>query len=585
MPPGRPARLSRRLLRALHIEQLREVVDFYHLPRAKTHEQMVVTSMRRVGADLTRLVSKDGPFTLQTWNEISTTLGGEARRSFEDLQAELEFRLDPVAQEFDLDERVADLRDDAREVRRLAKLLGVELAFLKERFQQTHGLTLLSSFVSEVRAQLAAKQPDETEDDEYDDVEDDDHPESEVLDVIARELDLEARVTEIRDDANAVRRLSELLEVSPIIIAQRFRETHGRTSLGRFVNDMRAKLPANQQPRAPEEPPELALAKMLGATLSISDPGAGWPSRGTLRLDGQAHAVDIYVRRIGGSSRGNPLERRFQNPAQRAAIVDDPNRYELLFGIWEEQGDDRAVIVAFDAYRRIERTTRFSMFMPLSLLEEAADTGFATHENTTGETLYAFRPENIGRYIQKLVDEGFWTTFKGVQSPAKARVAAPSQAAAKASADPANSLNIRPQVGMYAAFARLNYKPWFALAEFIDNSIQSFLANQSRLAEAGHTGPLVIDVNIDDNEISITDRAGGIAWPDFPRAFAPASPPADVTGRRNRPQRVRARNEGRGMLVRANLECSHVGARRADPANGHVRYPGDLADGFRDPAY
>ncbi|MBA3405879.1 MAG: ATP-binding protein [Gemmatimonadaceae bacterium] len=399
---------------------------------------------------------------------------------------------------------------------------------------------MLSSFVSSVRADLAAERPNaaEDEDEDGDDIEDEATSEEQAeVDIIGREFDLETRVSEIREDANAVRRLSELLELSPIVIAQRFRETHGGTSLGRFIHDVRAKLPAKQQPRAPEEPVEVALAKLLGATLSLFEPGSGWPSKGTLTLDGQSHAVDVYARRIGGSSRGNPLERRFQNPAQRAAIVDDPNRYELLFGIWQEQGDERSVIVAFDAYRRLERKTRFSMFMPLSLLEEAADTGFATHENTKGETLYAFRPENIGRYIQKLVDEGFWTTFKVAQPSAPksskaegATTRAPNAVVNQQAAAPVTLLNIRPQVGMYAAFARLNYKPWFALAEFIDNAIQSFLSNQARLAEAGHTGPLVIDVNIDDNEIAITDRAGGIGWADFPRAFSPASPPADSTG-------------------------------------------------------
>jgi hypothetical protein len=532
MPPGRPARLSRRLLRALHIEQLRAIIDHYHLPRAKTHEQMVVSAMKRVGPDLSVLVSRDGPFTLQIWNDISTGLGGEARRSFEDLQAELEFRLDPVAQEFDLDERITDIRDDARVVRRLAKLMGVELAVIEERLQETHGLTLLSSFVSDLRAQLAtpANAPDDEDDDH---AEDEEQADTEV-DLIAREFDLETRVRELREDVNAVRRLAELLELSPIVVAQRFRETHGGTLLGRFVHEVRAKLPAKLQPRPPEDAPEIALAKLFAAALSLSEPGSGWPSRGILTLDGRAHPVDIYARRIGGSSRGNPLERRFQNPAQRAAIVDDPNRYELLFGIWQEQGDERAVIVAFDAYRRLDRTTRFSMFMPLSLLEEAADTGFATHENTKGETLYAFRPDNLGRYIQKLADDGFWTTSKSPTTAAKPRSATPSAhvqaAATHKPANPANSLNIRPQVGMYSAFARLNYKPWFALAEFIDNSIQSFLTNQDRLAAAGHTGPLVVDVNIDDNEISITDRAGGIAWADFPRAFSPASPPTDATG-------------------------------------------------------
>jgi len=195
------------------------------------------------------------------------------------------------------------------------------------------------------------------------------------------------------------------------------------------------------------------------------------------------------------------------------------------------QGIQRTVIVAFDAYRRVGRTTRFSLFMPLSLLEEAADTGFATHENAAGETLYAFRPENIGRYVQALIAGGIWESTRQ-ESPAKIQAPKSIKAATSPTAkvDPSGHLNIRPQVGMYAAFARLNYKPWFALAEFIDNSIQSFLANQQRLAEAGHTGPLIIDVSIDDNEIAITDRAGGIAWPDFPRAFSPATPPLDASG-------------------------------------------------------
>ena len=42
-------------------------------------------------------------------------------------------------------------------------------------------------------------------------------------------------------------------------------------------------------------------------------------------------------------------------------------------------------------------------------------------------------------------------------------------------------VEIRPEVAMYAAFARLNYEPWYALAEFVDNSLQSYLANRSAL--------------------------------------------------------------------------------------------------------
>lgn len=460
MPPGRPARLSRRLLRVLPIGDLRRVIDHYGLPRARTHEQMVAAAMTRVGGDLTKLVSHTGPLTLTDWNMIAAKLGGQTRRSFEDLQAELAFRLDPVAQEFDLDQTVSEVREDTRAVRRLANLLRMDPASLQAQLQTTHGRTLLGNYVLQLRSE------GETELDDDDD-----------------------------DDDESAGKLEDSGEGS-----------------------------------SPDEAPSIVdLGELLRPSLVVASAESSWPTKGTLTVGGQAFDVAIYARRVGGSSRGRNLERRFQNPAQGTPITDDPSRYELLFGIWQEQGPTRAVIVAFDPYCRMGRKTRFSMFMPLSLLEEAADTGFATHENTAGETLYAFRPENIDRYVQEMIATGNWTPSKPkpVEAPFTQQRSRPSTAR---ESDPSSELNIRPQVGMYAAFSRLNYKPWFALAEFIDNSIQSFLSNQERLVAAGHTGPLVIDVSIDDNEIAITDRAGGIAWSDFPRAFSPATPPTDASG-------------------------------------------------------
>ncbi|MGN6110786.1 MAG: ATP-binding protein [Kofleriaceae bacterium] len=317
----------------------------------------------------------------------------------------------------------------------------------------------------------------------------------------------------------------------------------------RILGESSAPTEVDERPTGPTgESASAALARLLPGALNLTAPGEGWPSLGRLTLADGSYDVSAYVRLIGGSSRGNALERRFQNPSQQSPIVDDPERYELLLGIWTEQGDERAVIVAFDPYRRMERNTRFSLFMPLALLEQAADTGFATHENNKGETLYAFRPENIGRYVQVQIEDGTWQINrerdakdapKSNESPkapkadtkrrSSPKVPAPSLSRS-APTGRESSIYIRPQVAMYSAFARLNYKPWFALAEFVDNSIQSFLHNRHRLEGDGHEGPLVIDINIDDNELSVTDRAGGIAWPDFPRAFSPASPPEDATG-------------------------------------------------------
>lgn len=364
------------------------------------------------------------------------------------------------------------------------------------------------------------------------------------------EFDIDERIVDLRDDPSAVRRLAQLLDVDRGQLETRLQATHGRTLLGRFVADLREDRgsrsssngtdreesdddavlePAREEAGA--DAPTL-LPRLLRETLTLAEVGSAWPARGVLSISGQSFDVDVYARVVGGSARGNPLERRFQNPSQQSPIKDDHTRYELLFGLWVEQGEERTVIVAFDAYRRIGRTTRFSMFMPLSLLEQAADTGFATHENSKGETLYAFRPENIGRYIQTLIDAGLWTlTRPAAPVPSRERER-PAKVPSVDTVQPGDkeSIYIRPRVGMYTAFARLNYKPWFALAEFVDNSIQSFLTHRGALVEAGQDGALVIDISLDDNEIVITDRAGGIAWRDFPRAFSPAAPPDDPSG-------------------------------------------------------
>ena len=87
---------------------------------------------------------------------------------------------------------------------------------------------------------------------------------------------------------------------------------------------------------------------------------------------------------------------------------------------------------------------------------------------------------------------------------------------------------------MLSVLRHLNYKAWFAIAEFIDNALQSYLANRDVL-EALH-GPdfrLKVDVRIDTNGsglIVVTDNAAGISAVDFPRAFRAAQVPTDRSG-------------------------------------------------------
>jgi hypothetical protein len=42
-------------------------------------------------------------------------------------------------------------------------------------------------------------------------------------------------------------------------------------------------------------------------------------------------------------------------------------------------------------------------------------------------------------------------------------------------------INIRPGVSILSVLRHLNYRPWLAPAEFVDNSIQSFLTHRDGL--------------------------------------------------------------------------------------------------------
>jgi hypothetical protein len=102
---------------------------------------------------------------------------------------------------------------------------------------------------------------------------------------------------------------------------------------------------------------------------------------------------------------------------------------------------------------------------------------------------------------------------------------------AHASSTRNDTVTIRPGVGMLGLLASMNYKPWYALSEFVDNALASRLANAAALAEAG-ADRLEVTIKFDSGlgEITITDNAAGIAGADVDRAFKSAEPPPDASG-------------------------------------------------------
>ena len=97
---------------------------------------------------------------------------------------------------------------------------------------------------------------------------------------------------------------------------------------------------------------------------------------------------------------------------------------------------------------------------------------------------------------------------------------------------PFSAVNIRPGVSVLSVLKHLNYKPWYALAEFVDNAVQSALENAEALsAAASGNYQLRVDIEFDaDGQIIIRDNAAGIPIADYERAFKTAEVPPNRTG-------------------------------------------------------
>jgi len=95
-------------------------------------------------------------------------------------------------------------------------------------------------------------------------------------------------------------------------------------------------------------------------------------------------------------------------------------------------------------------------------------------------------------------------------------------------------VSIRPGVNILSVLRHLNYKPWYALGEFVDNSLQSAMSNWNRLQSMhGQDYKLKVVIEYDKAEsgrIIVRDNAFGILPAEYKRAFRTAEVPPDKTG-------------------------------------------------------
>ncbi len=100
--------------------------------------------------------------------------------------------------------------------------------------------------------------------------------------------------------------------------------------------------------------------------------------------------------------------------------------------------------------------------------------------------------------------------------------------------DPVTSVSIRPGVSILSVLRHLNYRPWYAVAEFVDNSLQSFVDYRGGLERVeGPDFRLRVSIELsaaDNGRLVVRDNAAGIHEADYARAFRPAEIPPNRRG-------------------------------------------------------
>ena len=73
-------------------------------------------------------------------------------------------------------------------------------------------------------------------------------------------------------------------------------------------------------------------------------------------------------------------------------------------------------------------------------------------------------------------------------------------------------VSIRPGVRVLSVLRHLNYKPLFALAEFVDNSLQSFLDNREALQEVDGTAQCRVQIRLEGDPPRLTIRDNAVSF-------------------------------------------------------------------------
>jgi len=100
-----------------------------------------------------------------------------------------------------------------------------------------------------------------------------------------------------------------------------------------------------------------------------------------------------------------------------------------------------------------------------------------------------------------------------------------------------NTLKFQIGNNVINSYKRLAYTPWYAIAEFVDNSTQSFFNNLATLEKANEKSKLprplkvTIDYNPSEDVFKVEDNAMGMSFAELTDALHLSKPPENTSGR------------------------------------------------------
>ena len=98
--------------------------------------------------------------------------------------------------------------------------------------------------------------------------------------------------------------------------------------------------------------------------------------------------------------------------------------------------------------------------------------------------------------------------------------------------DSAFEINIQPDVSALRMFRSMSFTPWYAIGEFVDNSLTSALIHKKKLTQmngADYKVRIDIDFPAGASELVIKDNAAGITQTDMQRALRMGKAPQDIS--------------------------------------------------------